>query len=155
MRVFVVLLLSKFIYIAARSYCFSGSSLYQLENVDCTEKDSSYNDIWYCSTVRVCESYISSARECIETRGCAKKEECINPTTDTEYADEKVYFNGDKEYGGMEISVSCCVAGDDFPDDDAVAINMADICNSSNMLQFDFKLVLQMFGVMIIGYFVL
>jgi hypothetical protein len=51
---------------ASRYYCYKGSSLYQVEYVDCGDLNGISD--WYCSKVTVCENDIDSERECIETR---------------------------------------------------------------------------------------
>lgn len=118
---------------ADRSYCFSGSDLYQLESFDCTAKDSSYTGDWYCSTMTICESYIDSDRDCVTTRGCAQESQCVDPSTSEVYSDHKISTSSNQTYGGIEVTVSCCKAGD-FPSDDALAIDMGDICNSASSL---------------------
>ena len=50
---------------ASRYYCYKGSSLYQVEYVDCGNLNSGD---WYCSKITVCENDIDSERDCIETR---------------------------------------------------------------------------------------
>lgn len=51
---------------ASRYYCYKGSSLYQVEYVDCGDLNGMSS--WYCSKITVCENDIDSDRECIETR---------------------------------------------------------------------------------------
>jgi hypothetical protein len=129
---------------ASRYYCYKGSSLYQVEYVDCG--DLSSGD-WYCSKITVCENDIDSERECIETRygnilcslntntyfsrGCATQTECTNPRTGSIFNGERVFLNSSYQPAGMKIAVECCKANK-FADDDALAIDMSEICNSSS-----------------------
>lgn len=63
---------------------------------------------------------MSSARECIITRGCATEEQC-NFDVDTDGALKT-------SPAGMTIYPSCCTAGD-FPTDDTVTLAYKKICN--------------------------
>ena len=55
-------------------------------------KDSSYKGVWYCATISVCESYISSSRQCIITKGCAKTAECVTGTNTTSLTTFNNYY---------------------------------------------------------------
>lgn len=58
-------------------------------------------------------------------RSCATREECTDSKGDI--------YDGTKlspDIGGADITVTCCKA-EDFPSDDAVAIDFADVCNAA------------------------
>lgn len=111
----------------ARHVCYQGSSLYQIQTQECEDMDGNYTDTWYCSKVTICEWGISSNRECAETRGCSKEKDCLDSSGDV--------LNGNTVVlGGTRISTQCCVAHK-FDDDDAIAIDLGDICNSGSTLQ--------------------
>lgn len=122
----------------SKALCFAGSSLYQLIVDNCNDKDPSYTGEWYCAKMTVCESFKSSARKCIETRGCATAEECSPPSG--MYDDTLIQPNGFNP-AGMETRATCCSAYD-FPDDDTVAINYEEICNSGSTNKIGIKMVL-------------
>lgn len=63
-------------------------------------------------------------------RGCAKEEECVDPTTNEPYDGDAIYTANSTKPAGMDIRAYCCSA-DDFPDDDSVAIDMSKICNAA------------------------
>ena len=60
--------------------------------------------------------------------GCATKAECTNPDSGDPYDGQHVSLNGVRP-AGMRLSVKCCKASK-FADDDAVAIDMDEVCNS-------------------------
>jgi hypothetical protein len=66
----------------------------------------------------------------LSNRGCATKTECTNPLTGQIYTGQKVTGNS-TEPAGMKIAVECCKASK-FADDDALAVDMGQICNSSS-----------------------
>ena len=58
---------------------YLGSSLYQLNAMDCTAQDSTVSeDDWYCVKAEMCEQYISGNRVCAVTRGCATATQCTD-----------------------------------------------------------------------------
>lgn len=61
--------------------------------------------------------------------GCATPTECTNPLTGQIFNGERVFVNG-YQPAGMKIAVECCKAHK-FADDDALAVDMSQICNSS------------------------
>ncbi len=71
--------------------------------------------------------------------GCATKSECTNPATGGIYKGNTVIVNG-KVPAGMKISVQCCKANK-FSDDDALAIDMEEICNSAGRLSTNYVTV--------------
>mmetsp|Transcript_17950 Transcript_17950/g.33743 ORF Transcript_17950/g.33743 Transcript_17950/m.33743 type:complete len:149 (+) Transcript_17950:52-498(+) len=107
----------------ARFVCYQGSSLYQIETQECNNMDANYTGTWYCSKVTICEWGISSQRQCAETRGCSKEEECKDGSGN-------IYSGESTVLGGTRISTECCEAHK-FDDDDAIAIDLGDICNSA------------------------
>lgn len=109
-------------YNGTREYCYSGSDLYQNTIQNCVAQDTAYNGTWYCAKMIVCESYMARGRECIQTKGCAKANEC---------GDNPNYFNEQKT-GGMTIKSYCCKNSETFPDDDTLAVEVAQICNSAS-----------------------
>lgn len=133
--------------LSKRYYCFQGSSLYQLQNVDCGDLNAD-TDEWYCSTMTVCETDINNGRDCILTRGCATRAECINPETGNIYNNDHVMVNSSRP-AGMKIYADCCRAKK-FADDDALAIDMGDICNSAGRTSVGFMSVVLM-SVMALG----
>lgn len=112
-----------------RSLCYSGSVLYQTNTVDCTALDSTYGGDWYCSNIQVCEAGISPSRVCMSAKGCAKYEECVNPSGGI-LSNSPLLLNGVKA-GGMKITVSCCKSVQ-ITSDDSVAIDYNLICNDSS-----------------------
>lgn len=69
-------------------------------------------------------------------RGCATKSECTNPANGKIYNGARVIVNG-SEPAGMKISVQCCKAHK-FADDDALAVDMSQICNSAGRIATSF-----------------
>jgi hypothetical protein len=65
-----------------------------------------------------------------DRRGCATPTECTNPATGEIFDGEKVMGSG-YQPAGMKIAVECCKAKK-FADDDALAVDMTEICNSSS-----------------------
>lgn len=49
-------------------YCYSGSSIYELQVQNCKNENTSYTGTWYCGSMKICESYMDSGRECVTTR---------------------------------------------------------------------------------------
>eukprot|EP01031_Cornospumella_fuschlensis_P034915 gene34915-42281_t len=80
--------------------------------------------------MEICESFISSARECIETRGCATQEECTT-SSGTIYNGETVESVPSTLPAGMTMKATCCMANN-FPDDDTIALDYKDVCNSAS-----------------------
>eukprot|EP00981_Chlorochromonas_danica_P008073 scaffold1962_cov180-Ochromonas_danica.AAC.8 len=76
---------------------------------------------------QICESFISERRQCVTTRGCATESECTS--NGVVYDGQHIQVGGQYP-AGMQITATCCDAHD-FPDDDAVAIDYNDICNSA------------------------
>ena len=117
-----------------KNLCYSGSSMYQLVTQDCTSQDRQYEGTWYCAKVEVCESYMSNARQCITSRGCAKEEQCTYTSSSGANKTMNNYpvkdSDGQKP-AGMKITTTCCKAAK-FPTDDTVAIDYADICNAAS-----------------------
>lgn len=108
--------------------------MYQLVTQDCERKDSSYNGTWYCAKMEVCESFMNKNRECIVTRGCATSEECTDTSSSTGYYNgNKIQTTSGVNPGGMTVTATCCKAYE-FSDDDTIAINYDDICNSANSI---------------------
>lgn len=108
-----------------RTLCYSGSDMYQKLTVDCTAQDSEYTGTWYCATISVCEQYISSSRNCMTTRGCAKADQCD---------DGGNIYSGTalSNYpAGMTIKPKCCLNSELFASDDG-ALDYNIICNSSS-----------------------
>ena len=62
-----------------------------------------------------------------ECRGCSKEEECKDSAGDV-YDGTQVAV-----LGGTRITTQCCVAHK-FDDDDAIAIDLGDICNTASSL---------------------
>eukprot|EP01036_Dinobryon_divergens_P026401 gene26401-35044_t len=111
----------------SEALCYSGSNLYQQFTQNCNSQ-SSYNGQWYCATIEVCEQYISSARQCMVTRGCATAQQCSNPASGV-YSNTNLLV-GNQNPAGMTITISCCLANN-FASDDTVAIDYTKICNSA------------------------
>ena len=118
-----------------RTICYSGSLIYQQITQVCQEQDSSYTGDWYCSKTEVCESFISPARQCMSTKGCAKESQCYTTgtTSGTLYDNYVVTNSGGALPAGMTVRVSCCMNAKKFPTDDAT-ISWAPgvICNSAS-----------------------
>mmetsp|Transcript_19543 Transcript_19543/g.39460 ORF Transcript_19543/g.39460 Transcript_19543/m.39460 type:complete len:163 (-) Transcript_19543:32-520(-) len=115
-----------------RPICYSGSALYQKIAQNCNDKDPAYSGEWYCATVEICESFISKERQCVETRGCATKEECSSSSSTSGYYNgNKVQVTSGINPAGMTITATCCQANN-FPDDDSVAVDYTDICNDAS-----------------------
>lgn len=113
-----------------KAVCYSGSTLYQRITQDCNEKDPSYTGVWYCAKIEVCESFISSYRSCMITRGCATEQECRYSSSSTGYYDgQEIQVTAGVNPAGMTMTATCCEAHN-FPDDDTVALDFSDICNS-------------------------
>jgi len=64
------------------------------------------------------------------TKGCATETECLNNSTNTIYDETTIQVGGNK-IGGMSVTASCCTA-EYFDNDDEVAVNYAQICNSAS-----------------------
>ena len=64
-----------------RTYCYSGSSMNQEDIIDCVSQDREYKGEWYCAKMVVCEKFKTPSRDCIVTKGCAKKTECQDQIT--------------------------------------------------------------------------
>lgn len=153
------------LYLFFISFLNIGSSMYQLVTQDCATKDKSYNGTWYCAKMEICESFMNKNRECITTRGCATSEECVDSSSATGYYNgNKVqvslflfqlccqYSNGFGSFfsslsslsllqvssgvnpAGMTVTATCCKAYE-FSDDDTIAINYDDICNSASSIK--------------------
>jgi hypothetical protein len=116
--------------------------MYQLVTQDCTSQDGNYNGTWYCAKVEVCESYMSSARECIVSRGCAKEEQCTydNAGTLKTMNNYKVVDSDGQKPAGMAIITTCCKASK-FPTDDTVAVDYADVSRVASRQNRQFTLV--------------
>lgn len=109
-------------YNGTREYCYTGSDLYQNTIQNCVAQDTSFNGTWYCAKMVICEQYMASGRECIQTKGCAKDTECqFNPN-----------YNSVSNNGGMIVSSYCCKNKETFPDDDTLAVEVGQICNSAS-----------------------
>ena len=52
----------------SRRYCYTGSSMYQIDTVDCHAKDKEYTGVWYCAKMELCERFINTQRTCVTTR---------------------------------------------------------------------------------------
>lgn len=69
------------------------------------------------------------------SRGCSKEADCTDGTG-------AVYDGTDTTIlGGTRITTQCCPAHK-FDDDDAIAIDLGDICNSGRAVRADLVLVL-------------
>jgi len=113
-----------------RSYCFSGTSEYQAEVVECSEKNPSYNGNWYCATMEICEQFKNSDRNCIISRGCATEEQCTDGSGNI-YHQTKNTESGER-IGGMTVTTSCCLNDNDaFYDDDLIAVDLSGVCNAA------------------------
>jgi hypothetical protein len=113
--------------VATRTLCYTGSDLYQKLTVDCNAQEPDYKGEWYCASISVCEQYISTKRNCITTRGCAKAAQCVNGAT--KYNGDTLQVNGQNP-GGMTIQPKCCQNSELFNNDDG-ALNYNLICNAS------------------------
>ena len=51
-----------------RSLCYGGSDLYQQVTMNCGAHDPSYQGIWLCARVSVCEQFMSPERVCVVTK---------------------------------------------------------------------------------------
>lgn len=105
---------------------------------DCSLQDTSYTGNWFCSQIQVCEAGISTSRECIKSKGCAKQEQCtcsgvnchiVNGELESEYSGLVTITN--QNPGGFVVNIYCCQSKI-FPSDDLVAINYNDICNNAS-----------------------
>lgn len=122
---------------ASRTLCYSGSDLYQKITTDCDAQDTSYTGDWYCATMEMCESYISSSRTCITTKGCAKAEQCCSDgdtsctsSTNTFYDSTSIQTSTGGSPAGMTVKATCCKNSELFADDDS-ALDYTIICNSA------------------------
>ena len=104
--------------------------MYQKLTVDCNAQDPTYTGEWYCANVKVCESYMSSKRQCMTTRGCAKEAECEFSAGNTYAGDTALLNYAGKSPAGMTITPECCSNSKKFADDDG-AVDYSVICNSS------------------------
>ena len=89
--------------LAKRVICYQGGSGYQERVVTCRDIDPSYSGTWQCSQIKACERNIqisnmnqlnpasNGGRQCVNTYGCAKSEECVNPQTGKNYNGETLY----------------------------------------------------------------
>ena len=70
MNIFIITLLISFITLIKCDdyYCYSGSSLYELEVQNCKSENTTYTGTWYCGSMKICESFMDSGRECVTTR---------------------------------------------------------------------------------------
>jgi hypothetical protein len=123
---------------ASRTLCYSGSDLYQKITTDCDAQDPSYTGDWYCATMEMCESYISSSRTCIRTKGCAKAEQCCSDgssscssSSGTFYDDSTIQTSAGGSPAGMTVKATCCKNSELFADDDS-ALDYTIICNSAS-----------------------
>ena len=120
--------------VAGRTLCMTGSDLYQKLTVDCSAQDPTYQGQWYCATIHVCESYISPNRQCMQTKGCAKEEQClIDGTSNAVFTGDSLHrtIDGVTSFpAGMEIKPECCKNPVDFADDDG-ALDYEKICNGA------------------------
>jgi hypothetical protein len=82
---------------------------------------------------------MNDGRDCVQTRGCAYADECIDSTTNEIY-DGTTYLVNSQNPAGMKIKPKCCLA-DSFADDDVLAIDYANVCNSAG-LSFSYSSVL-------------
>ncbi len=114
-------------------YCFTGSSAYQLLPKNCN-KASNYTGTWYCSTMEICEPFARSDRDCMTVRGCATAEQCTDQSGTSLVDTTKSIMNSNNgaTLGGASIRVSCCQNDDLLSDDDAIAADLSDICNSAS-----------------------
>ena len=111
----------------SRTLCYSGSDMYQRLTMDCNALDPAYQGNWYCAKVTICEQYISSSRNCITTRGCAKDNQC-------QISGGGIYSGlplapGGEYPAGMTITPSCCSNSQTFATDDG-ALDYSLICNN-------------------------
>jgi hypothetical protein len=127
----VLLLLGIVSLVQSRYYCFTGSSEYQLQVVDCADRNSTYTGDWYCATMEVCEQFQDTNRHCISTRGCATDSQCTDSSDQTLMTSPtNIYLTGATKISGMTVKTSCCAANK-FEDDDLIAADLSDICNSA------------------------
>lgn len=104
------------------------------------------------------EAFQSSSREPIITRGCATESECFSSTNQMYSGTEilvcpclycaftnvflvmvilfsfSISQSNGLMPGGMQIVATCCKANS-FPDDDTIAIDYSQICNSGSQVQ--------------------
>jgi len=125
--------------LAARNYCFTGSSEYQLVPVECATHNSSVNAAdWYCATMEICEQYKNTERKCMTTRGCATAVQCRDPATNAIYDGTNIYTSTSSliKAGGMEVKTWCCQNNvNDFSDDDGIAPDLSGVCNEGSRLR--------------------
>lgn len=121
-------------------YCFTGSSAYQLLPKNCNHA-SNYTGTWYCSTMEICEPFARGDRECMTVRGCATAEQCIDQSGTSLVGTTKLITNSNNgaTLGGARIKVSCCQNENLLSDDDAIAADLSDICNSASSLLMSFS----------------
>ena len=111
--------------------CYSGSNLYQLNTVNCRNKDPSYTGSWYCAHVEVCEQYISASRICSILKGCATAEQCTS-TSSTIMDATAIQSTSGINPAGLSITATCC-APLEQNNDDGVYTNYYAICNSGSL----------------------
>lgn len=99
---------------------------------DCSLQDTSYTGNWFCSQIQVCEAGISTSRECIKSKSCAKEEQCscTGDNCNNGAYSGLVEINAQNP-GGFVVNIYCCQSKI-FPSDDLVAINYNDICNNAS-----------------------
>lgn len=118
-----------------RTICYSGSLIYQSITQVCEEMNPGYTGTWYCAKTDVCESFMSSSRECMSTKGCAREDECYTTGVSTgSFYDGSIVLSNTigSLPAGMKIRPMCCLNKSKFPTDDAT-ISWASgvICNSA------------------------
>jgi len=108
-----------------KALCYSGSNLYQQLTQNCNSQNPSYTGEWYCAKIELCEAFISESRQCVVTRGCATQSQCrYSPSS------SGIYDSTGLQVAGMSITVTCCLANN-FANDDTIAIDYTQICNSA------------------------
>lgn len=81
--------------------CFGGSNLYQEIIQNCYEMDPDYTGEWYCATMKICEQYMDDeTRSCIQTKGCAKRNQCYDASGDI-YTDTEIESNNQYPAGNI------------------------------------------------------
>ena len=119
-----------------RTICYSGSLIYQQITQVCETQNPGYKGTWYCSKTEVCESFMSSSRECMSTKGCAREDECYttgSKSTGVLYDGSFTLSNTIGSLpGGMKIRPMCCLNAAKFPTDDAtISWSPGVVCNSA------------------------
>jgi hypothetical protein len=120
--------------VSGRTFCYAGSDMYQLLTQDCNAQDPTYTGDWYCSSISVCESFISGSRNCMQTRGCAKEAQCYttgSKSTGSLYTGIALTNSGTELPSGMSIEPTCCLNDVAFADDDS-GLDYDNICNSAS-----------------------